>query len=196
MDHQGAIKHILDRLEKELPSHLTYHGHRHTLDVMEATERIGVAEGLDEASLNLVLVAAAYHDSGFLFGHQEHEKKGCEIASELLPQYGFGNEDIQQICLMIMATKVPQQPTDKLSTILCDADLDYLGRDDFEPIANSLFKELKVLGIVDTIEAWNRIQLGFLSKHAYHTSYGKDFRQSEKLANVEKIRAIVDGYEN
>ena len=194
MEHGRAIEHILNRLAKELPSHLHYHGHHHTLDVLEASERIAKAEGISQEDLDLLLVAAAYHDCGFLYGHQDHEKKGCDIAIESLPGFGFVGSEIQRICKMIMATKVPQQPEDELSRILCDADLDYLGRDDFEPIANSLFEELNKLKIIGDIEAWNRIQLNFLSQHSYHTKYGKSNRQPHKLVHLEKIRSIVDGY--
>lgn len=166
------------------------------MDVMEATERIARAEGLSEKSLNLLLVASAFHDSGFLFDHREHEVKGCEIARDVLPNFGFPEDQIEAICKMIMATKVPQSPHDRLSEILCDADLDYLGRDDFEPIANTLFLELQELGIVSNIETWNRIQLKFLSQHQYHTDYGKSHRQGPKQAHLEKIKSIVESYDS
>lgn len=194
MNHGGAIDHILRRLAEELPAHLTYHGHHHTIDVLEATERIAKAEGVSDSEIDMVLVAAAYHDCGFLYGHQDHEVKGCEIAKETLPQFGFGTKEIDRVCEMIMATKVPQQPSNQLSRILCDADLDYLGRDDFEPVSQSLFKELNELDIVSDLEKWNRIQLGFLSQHSYHTDYGKTLRQPEKQKRLEEIKVIVNGY--
>lgn len=196
MDHEGAIAHILKRLEKDLPEHLLYHGHHHTMDVLEATERIAQDQGVSESDLHLLLVAAAYHDCGFLYGHEDHEEKGTEIAREALSKFGFGQPEIDQICIMIIATQVPQRPTDKLAYILCDADLDYLGRDDFEPIADSLFKELQHLNIVTDIKVWNRIQVGFLSDHIYHTSYGKKHRQPKKEMHLEKIRSIVSGYDS
>lgn len=195
MDYQGAITHILQRLEHELEEHLFYHGGHHTLDVLEAAERIGKHESLSESELNLLLVAAAFHDSGFLFGHEEHEQRGCQLVREFLPDYGFDNQSIEEVCRMIMATKIPQTPTNRLSEILCDADLDYLGRDDFEPIATSLFKELQQSKIIDTIEGWNRIQLKFLQQHRYHTDYGKTIRQPQKQLHLERIRKIVNGYD-
>lgn len=194
MDYKGAIDYILKRLVGELPAHLTYHGHHHTIDVLEASERIGRAVEISEDDLNLLLVAAAYHDCGFLYGHKKHEEKGCEIATETLPKFGFEGSEISQVCKMIMATKVPQNPLNQLSRILCDADLDYLGRDDFEPVATSLFQELNELDIVGNIEAWNRIQLGFLGQHFYHTDYGKTHRQPQKQIHLEKIRGIVATY--
>lgn len=196
MDYEGAIKYILDRLEKELPDHLLYHGHHHTIDVLEAVERIAKHESINEEGQRLLLVAAAYHDCGFIRSHLNHEETGCEIARETLPRFDFDQASIDSICDMIMATKVPQNPSGKLSNILCDADLDYLGRDDFEPIAGSLFSELNHLEIVKTEEAWNRIQVGFLKQHHYHTSYGKELRQPEKERHLKNLESIVSSYDS
>jgi uncharacterized protein len=195
MDVAGAIKQILNRLESDLPEHLFYHGHHHTLDVLEAVERIGKAEGVSEEELNLLLVAAAYHDCGFLNGHEDHEQKGCEIARKNLPDFGFDSAEIEQICQMIMATKVPQDPNGYLAGILCDADLDYLGRDDFEPIGANLFKELSHLGIVTEIETWNKVQVNFLGQHQYHTTYARKFRQPQKETHLANLKKIISGYD-
>lgn len=95
-----------------------------------------------------------------------------------------------------MATKVPQNPTGELSDILCDSDLDYLGREDFKPIAKTLFEELKTLGIVKDEETWNRIQVNFLKSHFYHTSYGKTFRQPKKEEHLKELEALVSSYDS
>lgn len=194
MDYQEAIKHILNRLDNELPQHLSYHGQHHTLDVLETVERIGQYEGVSEHDLSLLYVAAAFHDSGFIYDHKNHEETGCEIVRETLPSFGFEEEAIAQVCQMILATKVPQKPTGELSDILCDADLDYLGRDDFKLIGKTLFEELRTLQIVEQEETWNRIQVGFLREHHYHTSYGKTYRQPKKEEHLKELEALVASY--
>lgn len=196
MDHQGAIDYILERLEKELPEHLSYHGKHHTLDVLDTVKRIGIHEGVSEEQLKTLSVAAAYHDCGFIFGHVNHEKAGCDIAKECLPKFGFEESKIKLVCTMIMATKVPQNPTCKLCDMLCDADLDYLGRDDFEPIAKSLFKELHHLGVLKDEHTWNKIQVGFLKEHYYHTSYGKELRQPKKEEHLKTLEALIANYDS
>lgn len=196
MDHQGAIEHILNRLEKELPDDLHYHGKHHTLDVLDTVKRIGEHEGISEEEMKILKVAAAYHDSGFIYGHSNHEVAGCNIAKESLPKFGFDEKSIDLICGMIMATKVPQTPTCSLCNMLCDADLDYLGRDDFKPIAKSLYQELHHLGILKDEETWNRIQVSFLKEHFYHTSYGKELRQPIKEQHLKALEAIVATYDS
>ncbi|MCK9612757.1 MAG: hypothetical protein PHR81_00260 [Bacteroidales bacterium] len=46
-----------------------------------------------------------------------------------------------------MATKIPTKLKNKLEKLLCDADLDYLGREDYMEISNRLRREWDVFGI-------------------------------------------------
>jgi uncharacterized protein len=96
---------------------------------------------------------------------------------------------------MIMATKVPQEPSFPLAEILCDADLDYLGRDDFEAIGKTLFKEWMHIGIVMDLENFNRIQVKFLNIHHYHTEYSREVRTPVKLAHLAILEKLVATYD-
>lgn len=195
MNHQAAIDFIQTRLKEELAEHLFYHSHGHTIDVIDASARIGAAEGITENEQKLLSVAAAYHDCGFLTTYAGHEEAGCRIARETLPDFGFGDSAIETICDMIMATQVPQKPQSLLAEILCDADLDYLGRDDFFSIGEQLFKEWMVVGIVMDERTWNRIQVKFLNSHQYHTAFAKKVRTPVKLAHLAEVEKLVAGYD-
>jgi uncharacterized protein len=194
MNAQAAIDFIIHRQEKELQADLYYHGPHHVHDVMNAIRPIAIEEKISDEEFELLRVAAAFHDCGFLETYANHEAKGCEIARNILPGFGFGNEQIHQIEQMIMATVVPQAPATKLERILCDADLDYLGREDVVPIAKTLFNELNARGIVKDESTWNRIQVRFLREHHYHTAFSKLNRQSGKIAYLAEIERIVEGY--
>lgn len=153
---------IVNVLTSELSPTLYYHGLHHVRDVVNAAEWIAQAEGIvDEESLTLLRTAALFHDVGFLSVYKGHEEAGCDYVQQVLPQFGYSPAQISLICGMIMATQIPQSPKTKLEEIICDADLDYLGRDDFEPIAHSLYEELKVRNMVADEVAWNRIQVNF-----------------------------------
>jgi hypothetical protein len=90
---------------------------------------------------------------------------------------------------MIMATKVPQTPHTLLEKIICDADLDYLGRDDFYAVGSRLFDEMKVRGFVESEREWNLIQKTFLETHRYHTKYARQHRESKKQEYLQEIIA-------
>jgi len=86
---------------------------------------------------------------------------------------------------MIMATKIPQTPLNHLEQIMADADLDYLGRDDFQVISDRLFQELEI----PDKNKWNKIQIAFFEKHSYFTESAKRLRNDKKQENLAKIKA-------
>lgn len=174
-------------LEKNIPVHLTYHSPFHTKDVIEKVELIGKTENLSEKELELTKVAALFHDMGYLVQKEDHESISCEIAKKELPPWGFSEEEIEEICSAIMATKIPQNPTNHLGEILADADLEYLGTDFFEKGSADLFQELKYGNPSLNEEKWLDLQIEFLKQHKYHTLYCKSNREPKKHEHLQKL---------
>lgn len=171
---------VFDKLSK-LDKHLTYHCKEHTTDVLTQCEQIARREGVtDKHQLHLLKVAALYHDSGFLKTYKDHETFSCELFLEDADRFGFSADDKQQITSLIMATKIPQQPHNLLEKIICDADLDYLGRNDFYTIGDTLRQEFLHYGIVRSDEEWEALQIKFLQNHNYHTASSQQLREPVK----------------
>jgi predicted metal-dependent HD superfamily phosphohydrolase len=192
MQLEQAGNYILNKLRNELPANLYYHNADHAKDVYAAAKRLGEAEGVTGDKLKLLLTAAYYHDSGFLIKAEGHEEESCRIAKEALPGYGYTPDGIDQICGMIMATRLPQSPKNHLEEILADADLDNLGRDDFFDISHKLFRENLFLGKVEDENEWNLEQIDFIEKHQYFTKTAINLRQAKKDANLGQIKAQVN----
>lgn len=193
-EYKKIKEKVLAMLSQQLDEKLKYHSVHHTIDVLCQCERIALAEGIkNERQLQQLKIAALYHDTGFLFVYKEHEKKSCEIFRQQLKDAGLLMEDMEVICSLIMATKIPQQPKTKLEEIICDADLDYLGRNDFEQISNNLKKEFFDYGFVDTEEEWLETQIKFFEAQRYFTKTAQQTRTQKKLDNLEalKIRAAA-----
>lgn len=189
MQIEKAEQYVLNELEARLDRTLFYHGIHHTLDVVNVSADIAALEGVtDKESLALLRTAAFYHDSGFLSAYQGHEEAGCSLAREVLPGFGYNAMQIEKICGMIMATKIPQTPKNALEMIICDADLDYLGRDDFEPIAATLFEELRVRDMVEDIPAWDAVQVRFLEAHSYWTASEQKRRDAAKQRHLQHLK--------
>jgi uncharacterized protein len=180
---------ILEKLRKELPPQLTYHCFDHTLDVYAAAENLSDLERISPYEKELVLTAALFHDSGFIVGANCHEEESCRIAAEYLPYYGCDFDDMEAITGMIMATKLPQRPKNLLEEIMADADLDYLGRDDFFPISEGLCREFLLAGIIDNYDDWNKLQVSFFENHHYFTASAKAIRDQKKAENLLHILA-------
>lgn len=192
MEYEKIKKDILQKLKEHLPEHLSYHSVVHVKDVINAVEKIAIAEGISGEELMLLKTAALFHDTGFLYGAKDHEEKSCDIAAEHLPKYGYKDEQIQKIKGMIMATKIPQSPTNHLEQIMADADLDYLGRDDFFTIGNKLFEELTMFGIVNSERDWNLLQEKFLESHHFFTQTSIQTRNHKKNENLEIIKSKLN----
>src|SRR5436190_6809355 len=179
---------ILSRLENELDPRLGYHNISHTLDVLKQAEVLAKQENItNKHDLLLLKTAAVFHDSGFLFVYKGHEEKGCELASESLKNV-FSKEDIKKVCGMIMATKIPQSPNTLLEQIICDADLDYLGRNDFEPISRNLYKEFIIFKIIPEDIIWDHIQIKFFESHHYFTGTSISKRNEKKLKHLNILK--------
>ena len=189
MQFKQAGNFITNKLKKELSANYIYHNIDHTNDVYYAAENLGRLEKISDADMKLLLTAAAYHDSGFLRFNNGHEEESCRIAADALPRYGYSEHDINLICGMIRATRVPQSPKTLLERILVDADLDYLGRDDFFEVGDKLFNELRLAGALGSKRDWNKMQLDFMESHSYFTKSAINLRQAKKAINTAQIKA-------
>ncbi|MDX2135806.1 MAG: HD domain-containing protein [Saprospiraceae bacterium] len=195
MNYRAAKQYIVNRLSKELSGQLHYHGLHHTLDVLRMATVLCESEGIFGKDVLLIKTAALFHDAGFVTNvHAGHEAEGCRIVQSVLPDFGYTQADIDQIKGMIMATKIPQTPNNLLEEIICDADLDYLGRADYYTISNSLFEELKAYNILHDERAWSQLQITFLDNHHFHTRTNVAHREPVKKMFLKKLRekALVD----
>lgn len=184
---------VLNMLSRELSGMLSYHNVEHTTEVLEQTERIALAEGIsDERKLLLLKLAALYHDTGFLFVYNGHEERGCEIATLDLLHAGLEQEEMDLIRSLIMVTKVPQQPRTHMEQIICDADLDYLGRDDFWEISNNLKKEFLQFGFIGNENEWIKREIQFIEPHQYFTQASRQLRTPEKLKHLKRLKALLN----
>jgi len=183
---------ILDKLEKELPDYLYYHNVKHTVDVVTEVELIGWGEGCTDEEILLLKTAGLFHDAGHTIAYDNHEFYGTELAREMLPKYNYTPEQIERICTTIMATKLPPAPTNLLENIICDSDLDYLGRSDFIPVSNTLYEELKAQNKMGSLNDWNKIQVKFISGHQYFTETARSLREVNKQLQIERIQSLIE----
>ena len=182
---------ILDKLEMDLPGYLFYHNVKHTVDVVTEVELIGWAEGCSDEEILMLKTAGLFHDAGHIVAYDNHEFYGTQIAREMLPVFNYSPHQIERICELIMSTKLPPKPTDLLENIICDADLDYLGRSDFIPVSNTLYEELKAQNKMNSLNEWNKIQVKFISGHQYFTKTARKLREVNKQLQIERIQSLI-----
>ncbi len=180
---------ILGELETKLSPDLTYHGIHHTMDVLDQVNKSLRHYNITGHEAELVRIATLAHDLGFTVKSANHEETGAQIMQKLMPLHGYTKTDFELVRGMILATKIPQSPKNLFEQILCDADLDYLGRKDFDDIAPTLFEEWNRLGFISNDpEAFDKIQVKFLSSHNYHTDFTNKKRAKIKARNLKKLQ--------
>lgn len=183
---------VMSNLESNLPSWLHYHSPAHTRYVLERAEALAEKEGISGRDLFLIKVAALYHDLGFVQERENHEQIACNMAAKELPQFGLTQEEITKVCKMIKATQIPQKPTSTLEKILADADLEYLGTDDYYETSENLYREILHYQPNLSRAEWNKIQIDFLSQHSYHTDFCRQHREPKKTQHLNRLRENPD----
>ncbi len=185
--NQQVHDFVINLLKTKIPATYHYHNYDHTEYVTDKVVEIGKQENCTEEEIKLLTTAALWHDTGYIHTYTGHEEESCLLARQYLPGYGFTTADIDNICGMIMATKIPQSPQNKLEEIIADADLEYLGTSNAAVLANNLFKELNALNPLLTEEAWNNIEIDFLTTHCYFTGYCKANKEHIKQSYLQSL---------
>jgi uncharacterized membrane-anchored protein YitT (DUF2179 family) len=180
-------RQMLSRLEKELPGHLTYHNAGHTREVIDAVADISKEENLTEEETLLLLTAALFHDAGFLRTYNNHEEASCDMAAEILPRYGYTPSQVDIVCQLIMATRLPIHPKGIMEQIICDADLHYLGTDRYFPVSERLYEELKRQGLTHSRQEWQHKEILFLGSHQFYTETAKRLYGEKKAAHLARL---------
>src|SRR5687767_12859477 len=104
-------------------SSLLYHNIRHIENVVKAAQEISEHYKLSERDHCICMVAAWFHDIGYCDCSAGHEERSAKYAADFLRVQGTDEEFISSVSNCIMATKMPQKPSNLLEQILCDADL-------------------------------------------------------------------------
>lgn len=191
MNYKDAETFVLGQLRTKLPHGLYYHNVPHTLDVVRATEILCDLERLDDESTLLLKTAALMHDAGFIEKYDKNESVGARLAGEWLPQFGYNKQQIDEICKLILTTQSPRKPDGLFQKIMCDADLDYLGRNDFFTISQSLRQEWSEQGKSYSLNDWYELEKGFLENHFYYTDSAYGLRNKKKQENLEEIKQLL-----
>lgn len=192
--HFEEIKElVLKKLKKELKPNLYYHNFQHTLDVCESVDRLAEMENIKGEELVLLQTAAVFHDTGFIWRYENNEELASKYARQILGDYNYSTDHIEHICKLIMSTQIPQQPEDLMGMILCDADLDYIGRGDFFITALRLHREWSENSNMKiTFKDWYLKQQSFIIQHDFFTQSARELRNEKKEHNLAQVRELLN----
>jgi predicted metal-dependent HD superfamily phosphohydrolase len=185
-------QYIRDLFREELPTGIKYHDADHTLHptkgVVAVANRIGLAEKINEQDRELVIAAAYFHDTGYVREFDKNEPIAARMAGRILKLIGYHPDEIEKIQNMILATDLACEPETQAERILCDADLDHFGREDFFELDAKLREGRRARGVdVSDDEKWYRGTLEIIKAHRFYTESQKKLREKEKQKNIMKL---------
>lgn len=186
---KAAEQHIREIMKTGTPADFVYHDIIHTTEVVQASEKIGKKSGLSEGDMEILLVAAWFHDIGYFENCDTHEEKSAAAARKFLTDNNYPENKINRVTSAIMATKLPTSPKDILEEILCDADLLHVGKKEFFD-KSELFRvelERRNEGPLGDIE-WLNKNLEFVTNHKFYTQFAREQYEEQKNANLLKLQ--------
>ena len=176
----------------ELPEGFKYHGADHTLHptkgVVASANRIAISENISEHDRELLITAAYFHDTGYIRKYKKNEPIAARMAGRILSLIGYKPDEIEKIQKMILSTDLENEPESHVEKILCDADLDHFGTEDFFKLDGRLREELREKGMdVSDDKKWCKDTLELLKKHQYYTESQKKLREKGKQKNIKSL---------
>lgn len=185
---EHRLEAVRDYSQKHMPTH-RYHNYAHIEDVVRTCDRLADSEGVATSERQLLKAAAYLHDIIYIPFGKRNEEASADLAGELLPKLGYSRGEVEQVKSMILATKLPTTPRNLLERIICDADLDNFGREDFLERCEDVRKEL---GIEDRI-GWLQGTLQLMMSHRYYTDSAKSERDPKKAENMQAVIKLIEG---
>ncbi len=135
------------------------------------------------------MLAAWLHDTGYTKGSKDHEESSCAIASEFLGTQGYGKDETDEVCNLIMATKQGYEPKNQLEKIMRDADASHMAMKNYIETSELLREELSFLGLAEySATEWRNENIKLLrTVHRFYTDYAKKEWQEGKDKNLRKL---------
>jgi predicted metal-dependent HD superfamily phosphohydrolase len=185
-------QYIRELFRDELPNGIKYHDADHTLHptkgVVAIANDIAIAENISEHDRELLITAAYFHDTGYIREYDKNEPIAARMAGRILKLIGYKPNEIEKIQNMILSTDLAVEPKTHLEKILCDADLDHLGRPDFLEFDSKLREGRRNRGVdVSDDEKWYNGTLNLIINHKFYTESQRKLREEQKQKNIQTL---------
>jgi len=194
MEDNTLLSRVSSYITQYFKEHITaqyvFHDLQHTMNVAYAVKEIGAGFALPESEMQLLEIAAWFHDTGYSEGGLGHEERSCKIARVFL-QNDLSDTQIKTIEGCIMATRLPQSPTNLLEKILADADMSHLGKRSYWDRCERIRQEMFLTkGIQKTDDEWIDFEIDFMLLHQYHTDVAKALYDDRKEKHIKQLKDL------
>ena len=188
-----AQEHVTEFFKKNIGAEFVFHDFQHVKNVVEAVKLVGKGCGVNGRELELLQMAAWFHDTGYIKGAEGHEERSCKYAVDFFSKHNVPDQDLDVITRCIMATKLPFKPKDKLEEIMCDSDLSHLGKDIYWDRCGRLRQELLMTrSLYMSEQEWIKFELDFMGNHTYFTVAAKKLYEKRKFKHIKQLQKQLE----
>jgi len=185
MDEQTTLRIVREKVRQMMPVQ-PYHNYEHACDVYDATSRLADMEKVSPGDKYLLQTAALLHDVIMVPKNKDNEERSADFSRDYLPTLGYTPYQINKTTGLVLATKMPTHPSNHLEMIICDADVDNLGREDCLAKSECVRQELGI-----PKEQWYPMALKFLEKHQYYTESARRLRNDGLQRNIGQLKDLL-----
>lgn len=193
MNDQSAIteevgRYIFTLFSKQLSPDYVYHNYQHTMDTVAVCAKLAKAYNeISKDELEVLLLAAWFHDSGYVYAHEGHEEKSKEIAIDFLRQRNFEARKTDSVVECIENTKKNSRPSTLLAKIIADANIADIGQESYPAKAALLKTEWSKFGKIFNKEEWLKAQLDFMRSFKFNTEAAQNLYGRQVKINIEEL---------
>ncbi|HBV17538.1 hypothetical protein AXA65_11895 [Chryseobacterium sp. FP211-J200] len=184
--------YVNELLDHSASRNLLFHSLGHTKEVVNAVNEICKHSNVTENELNVLIVAAWFHDCGYVKYYIGHEEESSRIAEFFLTGLNCDREFIKQVIKCINATKYSHIPSTLAEKIIRDADMYHLCKPNYHIYEELLRRELELhQGFSLSDKEWQVQNYEFLKNHQYHTEYGQKVLNHSKEINMQIVKENI-----
>jgi HD superfamily phosphodiesterase len=190
---QDAENYISDLYKKKMSKELTFHNLKHIKRTVNAANLLAENSGLTQHEIEILNIAAWFHDVGHIQVYEDHEEKSAQMAKQFLQENNYPSDKIDKILGCIRATRLAAEPTNFLEKIMRDADIIHLGKKSYFKRNKELRKEWHdVLGEEYSDEKWIENNIKFFQEHEFQTEYALSKFNQQRLINLAALQEKLD----
>ncbi len=183
---------VITLLRDNLGEDHVFHSLAHTLSVRDAALVIGKKEGLNETEMEVLELAALFHDTGFVEKYLDHESASQRIAREFLYSLQYPADRLEMVVQAIASTNLGQSPSNLLEQTLRDADMSHLGSPHYAEYLKALRREWAVFLQQQYADPeWLRLNLEFLKGQVFYTPGAWSLFGAQRDENLKEIKKKV-----
>jgi len=189
---QLASEYATQMLNEKISPEYSFHNFKHTQRIVKEVNILGKESEAGSDELEILNLAAWFHDTGYTQEYSGHEENSKKIAEDFLIKHEYPSDKLVTVLACIDATNLDSNPETILEKIMSDADLIHLGKKGFFKRNQELRDEFdKVLNKTFSDEEWLAENIKFVEEHSFLSEAAQNIYGFRRIENLEMLKQLL-----